>query len=674
MIEFVSETTALVRRCSLLLACAWGLFVLSFGPMVIAAGENDDASSITQGATSKVDESLSQAIGRRIDDFDLADFHGRRYTLSDFDEYPLLVVAFLGVECPLAKQYVSRLVALSSEYASQGVGFVGIDSNVQDSLEELGHFARRHAIDFPLLRDRDHEVANRFDARRTPEVFVLDRERTIRYRGRIDDQYGFDQGTGYQLPEARTEDLVDAMVAVLAGKTVDTPVTAAPGCLIARTRAPDPNSPITWSKQIVRLFQRRCQECHRDSEIAPFPLLTFDDVRGWEAMIREVVNQNRMPPWHADARYGEFANDCRLTEEEKRLINRWVDYGAPEGDPADLPEPREFVDGWEIGEPDAVYFMRDEPFVVSAEGLLDYEYFIVDPGFTEDRWLKACECRPGNRSVVHHINVFILPPEMDDSFLRDQLTNRLLMGYSPGFRPEPLPSGMANRVRAGSRFVFQMHYTPVGTPQEDRSYMGVIFVDDEEVQQCVEMALAFNAEFVIPPGAANSEVKSMYEFKSDATLFALIPHMHLRGKSFRYEAQYIDGKREILLEVPRYDFNWQGSFVLQEPRQMPAGTVVECTAVYDNSADNLANPNPNVAVHWGDQTIDEMMIGYLHLARTKDVVDAPNAPPEPRVVHSDSSAIGDRRFTWVAVVVALLGSSAAMVVFGWRMREGARKR
>jgi len=620
-----------------------------------------------------IDESLSRVIGQPIDDFDLSDFHGRRYSLRDFDDYSLLVVAFVGVECPLAKQYASRVVELSAEYGPQGVGFVGIDSNVQDSLEELSHFARTYAIPFPLLRDRDHKVANQFDARRTPEVFVLDRERTIRYRGRIDDQYGFDRGTGYQRPEARQEDLVDSLVALLAGRTIDKPVTAAPGCLIARTREPDPNSPVTWSNQLVRLFQRSCQECHREGEIAPFSLLTYDDVLGWEAMIREVVNQNRMPPWHADERYGEFANDCRLSDEEKELIDVWVDHGAPEGNPDDLPEPREFVDGWQFGEPDVVYYMRDEPFQVPAEGLLDYEYFIVDPGFTEDRWLRACECRPGNRAVVHHINVFILPPEMDDSFLRDQLTNRLLKGYSPGFRPEPLPEGMANRVRAGSRLVFQMHYTPVGTPQEDRSYMGVIFADEDEVRQSVEMALAFNAEFVVPPGAANYEVKSMYEFKSEATLFALIPHMHLRGKSFRYEALHIDDTREILLEVPRYDFNWQSSFVLREPRRLPAGTIVECTAVFDNSEDNLANPNPDVEVRWGDQTTDEMMIGYLYLARSKDEVDTPNAPPEPQLVKSNSEEPGRVALSWVALVVALLGSSTVMVVFGWRMRASSLK-
>ena len=670
----MSETTVGVRRSSFLLGCACGI-LLSLSCMTVAVARDDDQTSAGTGFDAHdFDESLSQVIGRQVEAFDLSDFRGRRYVLRDFDEYPLLVVVFVGVDCPLAKQYASRLVELSSEFAPQGVGFVGVDSNVQDSLEELSHFAHTFAINFPLLRDRDHEVANQFDARRTPEVFVLDRERAIRYRGRIDDQYGIDKGTGYQRPEARQEDLVAAIAALLAGREIDRPVTVAPGCLIARTQEPDLSSPVTWSNQIVRLFQRRCQECHREGEIAPFPLLTYEDVVGWEAMIREVVNNNRMPPWHADGQHGKFANDCRLTEEEKEQINIWVQHGAPEGNPAELPEPRVFVDGWQIGEPDTVYYMSDEPFQVPAEGLLDYEYFIVDPGFTEDRWLRACESRPGNRGVVHHINVFILPPEMDDSFLRDQLTNRLLTGYAPGFRPEPLPAGLAHRVRAGSRFVFQMHYTPVGTPQEDRSYMGVVFADEDEIEQCVEMALAFNAEFVVPPRAANHEVKSMYEFKSDATLFALIPHMHLRGKSFLYEAQYIDGSREILLQVPRYDFNWQSSFVLREPREMLAGTIVECTAVYDNSEDNLANPNPNVEVRWGDQTTDEMMIGYLYVARQKDVVDSPNAPPEPPLVDEASRVLGRGHLAWIALLVVLLGSSAVAVVYSRRIRAGSPRR
>lgn len=620
------------------------------------------------------DKALSEVIGQPIEVINLADFHGRQYTLADFEEFEVLVVAFMGVECPLAKQYASRLVELSELYGSQSVGFVGVDSNVQDSLEEMSHFARGHGINFPLLRDRDHEVANRFDARRTPEVFVLDRERTIRYRGRIDDQYGFEQGTGYQRSEAKQENLVDAVEALLAGREIEVTATEAPGCLIARTREPDPESPVTWSNQISRLFQRSCQECHRPGEIAPFSLMSYQDVLGWEAMIQEVVNQNRMPPWHADENYGEFSNDCRLSSEEKALINTWVEHGAPEGDPADLPEPREFVEGWQIGEPDAVYYMRQEPFQVPANGLLEYEYFIVDPGFTEDRWLRACECRPGNRSVVHHINVFILPPELDDTFLRDQLTNRLLKGYAPGFRPEPFPEGMASRVRAGSRFVFQMHYTPVGTPQEDRSYMGVLFADEDEVEQSVEMALAFNAEFVIPPEESQHEVKSMYELKTDATLFALIPHMHLRGKSFRFDVLHIDGTTETLLHVPSYDFNWQSTFDLQEPRKLPAGTLVECTAVFDNSEENLANPDPSVPVRWGDQTTDEMMIGYLVLAKPKEIGDTPNAPPELAVVDASSERpFGTDPILWVAFGVLLLGGSTTLVVISRRTRRGVAK-
>lgn len=651
------ESAGPIRSSSCLLLLAW---IVGLGMGQAAHAE-------------AVDDSLKQVIGRPIEGFELQDVQGRTYTLEDFEESPLLVVAFVGVECPLAKQYTSRLVALNEKFASRGVGFVAVDSNVQDSLEEMAHFARRHEFNFPLLRDRKQQVADLFDARRTPEVFVLDADRKVRYRGRIDDQYGFAEGTGYQRPQAEQQDLVVALEALLAGKPVEVAATQAPGCLIARTRKPDDDSPVTWSNQISRLFQRSCQECHREGEIAPFPLMTYEDTRGWEAMIQEVVQDNRMPPWHADEQYGEFANDCRLSDEEKELIDVWVEHGAPEGDLAELPEPRQFADGWQIGEPDAVYYMSEVPYQVPAEGLLEYEYFIVDPGFTEDRWLKAGECRPGNRSVVHHINVFILPPEFDDTFLRDQLTNRLLKGYAPGFRPEPFPEGMASRVRAGSRFVFQLHYTPVGTPQEDRSYMGVIFADDDEVQQSVEMPLAFNAEFVIPPGAANYEVKSMYEFKTDATLFAMIPHMHLRGKSFRYEVLHIDGTNEVLLHVPHYDFNWQSSFDLKQPVHLPAGTIVECTAVFDNSEDNLTNPDPTVPVRWGDQTTDEMMIGYLCLAKPKELGDLPNSPPELSPARDETSSIQPTHMAWLAVAIVLVGGSTTLVVFGRRMRTGASK-
>jgi mono/diheme cytochrome c family protein len=274
----------------------------------------------------------------------------------------------------------------------------------------MTHFARTYKLTVPFLRDPGNAVADKFSAERTPEVFVLDRSRAVRYRGRVDDQYGFQTGVGYQRPKALERDLADAIDQLLAAKAVSEPVTRAPGCLIGRTHVANENSEVTYSNQIARLFQDRCVRCHRDGEIAPFSLSNYEEIVGWAPMIEEVVRENRMPPWHADVRYGRFSNDARLNDGEKELIANWVANGAPQGDPRDLPAPRAFTTGWQISKPDRIIAMGDQPFTVPAEGKVEYQYFTVDPGFTEDMWVKEAEARPGNNAVVHHIIVFIIPP------------------------------------------------------------------------------------------------------------------------------------------------------------------------------------------------------------------------------------------------------------------------
>ncbi len=610
------------------------------------------------------------SVGQTIEAFELRDYRGAAISLEDYQESELVVVAFLAVDCPLVRLYAGTLADLADEFGSQGVAFLGVDSHLVDTQEAMAHFVRTAGINFPLLRDPNQRVADLFGARRTPEIFVLDRQRAVRYQGRVDDRYGYE----HRRDVPRRSDLRAAIEALLAGDEVSAPYTEAPGCLIGRRRDPNPQSPVTWCRDVAPIVQDHCQHCHRPGEIAPFPLMTYEEAAGWSAMIREVVELGRMPPWHADPDVGHFANDIRLSDSERRTIVDWVAHGAAEGDPDDLPPPRQFTDGWQIGQPDVVFHMSEAPFAVPAAGVLDYEYFVVDPGWEEDRWLSACECRPGNRAVVHHINVFLLSPELGGEFERDQLTNELLDGYAPGFRTQPLPPGLAYHVPAGTRFVFQMHYTPIGTPQQDLSYLGLKFADPDKVEHRVDTLLAYNAEFVIPPGAADHQVTADCLLTSDVVLYEMIPHMHLRGRRFRYEAQHLDGTRETLLVVPAYDFNWQNSYVLAEPLPLAAGTVVECTATFDNSIDNLSNPDPEATVTWGDQTTDEMMIGYLRVARPKGApVDMPRAYPDPlpNTPPGDSSDA-------VQPLALAAGSVALLCFFGalaWRVgrqRGGAR--
>ena len=548
-------------------------------------------------------------IGQQVAAFTLQDYRGKVWRLDDISS-DTVVIAFLGTECPLVKLYSQRLAEMSQTYQARGVAFVGINSNQQDSLSEIAHFARTHDVDFPLLKDPGNKVADAIGAQRTPEVFVLDAQRRVRYHGRIDDQYTY----GLQRPKVEHQYLQEALESLIAGDEVAIAETETIGCLIGRVKQPDPDSDVTYSKQISRILQKRCVSCHRAGEIAPFVLTSYEEVVGWAEMIAEVVEQQRMPPWHANPKHGDFVNDTRLTDEEKLLINDWVAAGAPQGQPSDLPEPIEFVTGWRIGQPDMIVKMADKPYRVAAEGEVKYQYFTVDPGFKEDKWIKAAECRPGNRAVVHHIIVAAASRERLADRIHGELASDWITATAPGARPLVLPDGMAKRVPAGSRLVFQMHYTPNGTPQQDLSSVGLIFADPKTVKREVATQKAATHRFAIPPGADNHRVEAGFQFKQDTLLLSLFPHMHLRGKAFRYTVTYPDQRDEILLDVPHYDFNWQNSYEFREPKLIPAGTRMTCVAHFDNSADNFANPDPTATVRWGDQTWEEMMIGYFDMA------------------------------------------------------------
>ena len=514
------------------------------------------------------------------------------------------------------------MVDLAKRYESKGVVFWGIAPNRQDAVTEIAAYARIHEIEFPILKDLKQAISDRVGATRTPEVVVLDKDRVIRYRGRIDDQYGFQENRNYQLPEPRVTDLAVALDAILADKKVTVSDTDAPGCLIGRDLEPVVDSDVTYTNQIARIMNDNCVFCHRAGQIAPFTLTSYDDVAGWASMIEEVVRLQRMPPWHANEQFGHFKNDARLSDDDKATIAKWVANGAPEGDPNDLPEPPEFTEGWMISEPDQVIAMRDEPYKVPATGTVEYQMFVVDPGWKEDKWITEIEPRPGNPAVVHHILIFVLAPDgnvvggVGDG-------NDFLGAFAPGLRPEALVDGLARFVPAGSKLVFQLHYTPNGSEQEDLSYCGFVFTEPDKVKKEVRVTSAVNAVFEIPPGEGDFPVAARYVFIDDTNLLTLMPHMHLRGKAFRYEVTYPNGKKEVLLDVPNYDFGWQTNYRLAEPKFMPRGTRMDCYARFDNSEDNLNNPDPTASVRFGDQTWEEMMIGFFEATPAhQDLQDA----------------------------------------------------
>ncbi|HMO92854.1 MAG TPA: redoxin domain-containing protein [Pirellulaceae bacterium] len=544
-------------------------------------------------------------------EFSLKDYRGQLYRSSDF-ETSVIVVVFMGTECPIAKLYASKLQKMQDDFAGQ-VQFFLISSNQQDSLVKLGHFVRSHQLSIPFLKDPGNLVADKFGAQRTPEAFVLDSRREIVYQGRIDDQYSY----GVQRAQADYHYLFDAVNAVLSHTEIKIKSTEVHGCIIGRILPAKTGGAVTFANQISRLLNQHCVTCHREGEIGPFCLTDYAEVAGWAGMIAEVVSSNRMPPWHANPDHGEFANDARLSDEEKAMIIEWVEAGAPLGDVEQLPTIPEFSEGWRIGEPDLVVRMSERPFEVPATGSVPYQYFEVDPGFTEDKWVRAAECRPGAREVVHHIIVGI---RGEGEFGRrrrgvhDDLDSEWLSATAPGAPPLQLADGYAKLVPAGSRLIFQMHYTPNGTRQSDLSEIGLIFADPQSVKKRVLTQQLHNARFEIPAGDPHYEVQASTRIERDAELLALFPHMHFRGKAFKYLLQLPGVESEILLDVPRYDFNWQNSYVLKQHRFLRAGSEIKGIAIFDNSSGNLANPDPSKPVRWGDQTWEEMMIGYFDLA------------------------------------------------------------
>jgi hypothetical protein len=370
----------------------------------------------------------------------------------------------------------------------------------------------------------------------------------------------------------------------------------------------------TYTKDIAPMIEAHCGECHHPAGIGPFSLNSYRQVRGWSKMIKEVVLDGRMPPWHADPHVGQWKNDRSLSQEQKNTLVSWIDGGMPQGDPADLPEEVSRHNEWRIGEPDVVFEMPEE-VTIDPAGVVPYMYFETKTDFEEDVWVSSMECLPGNPKVVHHIIMFVSAPGEGLDFGDDEAGGEggsgFLDAFAPGGTPQALPQGQARRIPKGSSLIWQVHYTPTGKVETDRSRFGIKFATGP-INYEMRTGNAINTNFEIPPRADSYKVESYTTFTSPATLMSLAPHMHYRGKSFEYYLETPDGKKTHLLSVPKYDFNWQTTYDFKEPVVVPAGSKMHCIAHFDNSDKNPYNPDPEKTVRWGDQTWEEMMIGFFH--------------------------------------------------------------
>jgi mono/diheme cytochrome c family protein len=394
--------------------------------------------------------------------------------------------------------------------------------------------------------------------------------------------------------------------------------------------AQPPTAP-TFSKDVAPILFQNCTGCHRAGEIGPMPLVSFSDARPWAKAIATRVANGTMPPWHADPAHGQFLNDRRLSDRDRDTILKWASSGAPEGNPADTPKPPVFADGWQIGQPDTVWSMLED-YPIPPSGTIEYKNFEVPTNLMEDKWAQAIEIRPGDRTVVHHVIVYLIDPkasrgpqaftpaqdmrrpaeapktergaEPNDRPMQHQPTG-WLGGFAPGQSVRVYQPGTALRVPAGATLIIQEHYTATGKATTDRTRIGIKWAKEAPKTE-VNVATLQNANFVLPAGAADTRVDAEMTLNQDMTIWSVLPHTHMRGKKWEVSAIYPDGRTEVILNVPKYDFNWQTDYVFKQPLNMPKGTRIHTAAWYDNSTANKANPDPKKDVYWGDQTWEEM--------------------------------------------------------------------
>jgi peroxiredoxin len=554
---------------------------------------------------------FSMQIGDRVDNFQLLDQKGEAHELYYLSDMKAVVIMVQGNGCPIVRNALPTLDLVRNEYAQRGVAFLLLNANLQDERESIRREAEEYAIDFPILVDETQLVAESLGVVRTAEVFLIDPATwKLVYRGPVDDRLAY----GAQKPEADHHYLADALNATIAGEPVAVAQVDAMGCLVNLPEQDrrEMHAAISYAEQIAPLLIDRCVVCHRDGGVGPWSMSKYEMVRGFAPMIREVVRTKRMPPWHADPHHGSFVGERGISNEDAKLLVHWVEAGAPRGDG---PDPLLSVDTewpeWALGEPDLI--VEVPAFDVPASGVVDYLYPTVRNPLDHDVWVRAIEIAPGDRQVVHHVLASVDDPQNPSR--RGILGN--LGGYAPGKNAVPYPDDSGVLVRKGANFRFQMHYTPIGKPVTDVTRIGLYF-HDEAPDNVLEQKVIYDTTLHIPANEKNYRGSIAHVFERDIMLYSLLPHAHLRGSAAKYTAHYPDGESEILLSVPRYDFNWQPLYALDPPKFLPQGTRVVLDMRWDNSAQNPRNPDPDSDVFWGDQTWEEMNVGWFRFRAATD--------------------------------------------------------
>lgn len=552
-------------------------------------------------------------IGEVIADLRFKDIRGLSRSLRELGEHRAVVFVFTTTHCPLVARTLPKLKEIEAKYAPQGVQFVAVNVGADDTLRDMAAQAIDHEVSFPFVKDTDLSCVRQLGIQRTPEVAVLDAERRLVYRGRVDDQLRL----GGSRPEPSRHDLQEALEDLLNGRPVAVPETPVDGCLVTAPVKPDPDAPApTFHQHIAPILQRRCVSCHRPGTAAPFPLMTYEQVAAQAEMVAEVVRDERMPPWYAHPKHGTFQNDPSLTKDERTTLLRWVDSGRLQGRPNDSPPSLETdASGWRIGKPDLVITMSEE-HTIPATGYIPYRYVLLPYVFLMETWLEAVEIRPDNPAVVHHCNLAYVTS-------RGAGERTFITGHVPGGQPLDLgrfSNGVGVHVPQFSGLGLQIHYTTTGRPEKCRISIGLRY-PRRIVQKRLHHFLLDPHDLRIPPHHGAYAIRSGQTLNHDITLLGLFTHMHLRGKDMTFFAEPPGQPREILLRIPNFNFEWQLGYEIEPGRKrLPKGTRIEAVAHYDNSAFNPYNPDPNRTVPYGLQSYDEMFNGYgFYVADDEDL-------------------------------------------------------
>jgi len=558
----------------------------------------------SMSAASEDSPELSAArIGSVIPDLRFTDIRGLTRSLSEFGERKAMVLTFSTTTCPLVKRSFPKLVELESRYRTAGVQFAAVNVGANDTLRDMAAQAIDFEVPFPFVKDYDLTCARALGITRSPEVVILDADRTLRYRGRIDDQIR----VGGTKPLASRNDLEEALKQVLAGQPVTAAETPVDGCLISELKEEQPVSNATWSEGIGDLIHQKCAGCHRPGTAAPFSLLTLDDAKANAAMIAEVVRNETMPPWYANRAHGQFQNDASLTVDEKRMLKTWIADGCPPGDLAGAPEaPAAPEQEWRIGQPDLIITMYEE-HTVPATGFVPYRYSVLPYVFLNETWVEAFEIKPDNPAVVHHCNMAYITKDGagEDTFIT---------GYVPGGQPMDLGrfnNGTAYRIPKAAGLGLQIHFTTTGREERCRIRIGLRF-PRKTVKKQLRHFLLDPRGWRIPPHDPAFRIESSHTLDRDISLLGMFTHMHVRGRDMTFFAESPQSAPEILLQIPNYNFEWQLGYEIEPGRkQLARGTVIRAVAHFDNSAFNPYNPDPNATVRYGPQTVDEMFNGFV---------------------------------------------------------------